>query len=218
MIVFIAAIVEGHTERVALERLLQRIWLELDRPERLQVLDCVRDHRSSLIHPNGVALGEAVEKAAIQLGSYLRRNPGCQSLLLIDIDAEGDCPAELGPRLVAAANAARADLTIACVLAKRMFENWIVAGASTLGGILNLPDPLPARTDVEAMNGSTWLDTQLRSVTPNSKYKKADHAIEFVKAMNLVEARSNSQSFERLCKKLESIPRCLPLSISESGI
>ena len=65
MIVFIAAIVEGHTERVAFERLLQRIWLELGRTERLQVLEGVRAPRSSLIHPNGVALGEAVEKAAI---------------------------------------------------------------------------------------------------------------------------------------------------------
>ncbi len=217
MIVFIVAIVEGHTERIALERLLQRIWLELGRPERLQVLEGVRAYRSSLIHLNGVALGEAVEKAAIQLAFYLRRNPGCQSLLLIDIDAEKDCPAQLGPRLAAVAHATRADLNIACVLAKQMFENWIVAGASTLGGVLGLPDPLPARPDVEAINGSMWLDTQLRSVTPNSKYKKADHAIEFVKAMNLPEARRTSQSFERLCKKLESIPRWLPISSCESG-
>ena len=217
MIVFVVAIVEGHTERTSFERLLQRIWHELGRPERLQVLEGVRAPRSSLIHPNGVALCEAIENVAIQLCPHLRHNPGCQSLILIDIDAERDCPAQLGPRLVAAANAARADLTIACVLAKRMFENWIVAGASTLGGVLNLPDPLPARTDVEAMNGSTWLDTQLRSVTPNSKYKKADHAIEFVKAMNLPEARSTSPSFARLCKKLECIPRCPPLSINESG-
>ncbi len=123
MIVFVVAIVEGHTEQVVFERLLQRIWLELGRPERLQVHDCIRDHRSSLIHLNGFALGEAVEKAAIQLAPHLRRNPGCQSLLLIEVDAEKDCPAELGPRLTAVANAARADLNIACVIAKRMFEN-----------------------------------------------------------------------------------------------
>ena len=212
MTVFIVAIVEGHTERTALERLLQRVWLYLGRPERLQILDGVRVARSSLIHANGVALAEAVEKVAIQLAPHLRRNPGCQSLLLIDIDAEKDCPAQLGPRLASVAKAARGDLNIACVLAKRMFENWIVAGASTLGGVLGLPDAIPARSDVEEMNGKTWLDTQLRSVTPNSKYKNADYAVEFVNVMDLCEARSTSKSFNRLCKKLESIPLVPPPS------
>lgn len=206
MIVFVVPIVEGHTERVALERLLQRIWLELGRPERLQVLDGVRAARSSLIHLNGVGLGVAVEKAAIQLGACLRHNPGCRSLIIIDIDSETDCPAILGPKLVKVAVAARSDLDIACVLAKREFENWIVAGASTLSGVLGLPDPIPVRFDVEDMKGSAWLDKQIRSVHPNSKYKKADFALEFVKEMDIREARVNSKSFDRLCEKLNQIP------------
>ena len=135
MTVFIVAIVEGHTEEIALERLLQRIWHELlGRTERLQILDGVRAARSRLIHKDGVSLAEAVEKAAIQLAPHIRRDPSCQSLMLIDIDAEKDLTCELGPRLNSVAKSARGDLNIACVLAKRMFENWIVAGASTLGG------------------------------------------------------------------------------------
>ncbi len=207
MIVFIVAIVEGHTETAALERLLQKIWSQLGRPERLQIVDFVRAARSKLVHLNAVALTEAIQKAVIQLAPHLRRNPGCQSLLLIDIDADKDCPAKLGPKLFQVAKVIRSDLNIACVLANREFENWIVAGASTLGGVLGLPDPIPVQFDVEVMKGSSWLDQQLRSVTANSKYKKADHALEFVKEMDIHEARTNSKSFDRLCKKLEQIPQ-----------
>jgi hypothetical protein len=35
-----------------------------------------------------------------------------------------------------------------------MLENWIVAGASTLAGVSELPDPLPARDQFEDRSGA----------------------------------------------------------------
>jgi len=82
-------------------------------------------------------------------------------MVLILLDAEKDCSKELGPRLLEAARKARSDTDIACVIAEKMFENWIVAGASTLAGINGLPDPLPPRDQFEERSGVAWLEKQL---------------------------------------------------------
>lgn len=44
-------------------------------------------------------------------------------MLLLLLDAESDCPAELAPRLLTAVRQTRSDADIACVLAKRELEN-----------------------------------------------------------------------------------------------
>jgi len=135
----------------------------------------------------------------------MKRDVAAQSLLLILLDAESDCPATLAPRLLSVARKALpADVPVACVLAKRMLENWIVAGASALGGVNDLPDPLPERDQFEDHSGVAWLDEQLRSRNRARKYKKTTDALEFVRAINLQECRANSPSFDKLCRTLES--------------
>ena len=136
MTLHIAPVVEGQTEQGCVERLLHRIWTEvLASPERLQVVEPFRGHRDSLTHANGEALTDTVQKAVLKLRAAMRRDREARPLLLILLDAEGDCPAELAPRLLGVARKALPpDTPIACVLAKRMLENWIVAGASELAG------------------------------------------------------------------------------------
>jgi Domain of unknown function (DUF4276) len=209
MNVYVAPIVEGQTEQGCVERLLHRVWGELlHRPERLQVLEPFRGHRDALGHANGVALTESVQKAFLKLQAKLRKDAQAQSLLLILLDAEGDCPAELAPRLLETARQARRDATISCVLAKRMLENWIVAGASSLAGVNGLPDPLQFPKDPEDRSGSLWLNEQLRGRDRGRKYTKTADAAVFVRAMNLQECRAKSPSFDKLCRELEArLPR-----------
>jgi hypothetical protein len=104
--------------------------------------------------------------------------------------------------LLAAATQVRSDAPIACVLAKRMLENWIVAGASTLAGVNGLPAPLPARDQFEDRSGAAWLEAQLRSKNKARKYKKTADAEAFVRAMALQECRDNAPSFDKLCREL----------------
>jgi hypothetical protein len=206
MTLYIAPVVEGQTEQGCVERLLHRIWHELlCSPERLQVVEPFRGHRDSLTHSNGKVLAETVLKASLKLQAASRRDRESQSLLLILLDAEGDCPATLAPRLLkVAAESLPAGTPIACVLAKRMLENWIVAGASTLAGVNGLPDPLPAQSDVEDCSGVGWLTHQLRSKNKTRAYKKTVDAKEFIAKMALQECRDNSLSFDKLCRELES--------------
>jgi hypothetical protein len=206
MNVYVAPVVEGQTEQGCVERLLHRVWVELlHRPERLQVLEPFRGHRDSLVHANGVALTESVQKAFLKLQAKLRRDTQALSLLLILLDAEGDCPAELARRLLETARRARLDAAISCVLAKRMLENWIVAGASSLAGVNGLPTPLQPPDNTEDRSGSFWLNEQLRGRDRKRRYTKTADATVFVRAMNLPECRANSPSFDKLCRDLEAL-------------
>jgi hypothetical protein len=209
MTFYIVPIVEGQTEAACVERLLQRIWTEvLAAPFRLQVLAPSRGKRDSLIHPERPDLAEKIEEAHAKLAVRLHRDPSGRGLLLLLLDAEGDCPKDLVPRLLAIARQVRRDADISCVLAKRMLENWVVAGASTLAGVNGLPDTLPARDQFEERSGAAWLEAQLRSRNQARKYKKTADAEAFVRVMALQECRDNSPSFDKLCRELEArLPR-----------
>jgi hypothetical protein len=213
MNVYVAPIVEGQTEQRCVERLLHRIWVELlHRPERMQVLEPFRGSRDALVHPNGEILTRSVEEAFAKLRAKARRDSESRSLLLILLDAESDCPAELAPRLLDTAKRARPDAAIACVLAKRMLENWIVAGASTLAAVNGLPDPLQPPNDPEDRNGVKWLNDQLRSQKKTRSYRKTVDAALFVQKMNLEHCRASAPSFDKLCREL-----ALRLQSSESA-
>lgn len=168
MTLYIAPIVEGHTEQGCLEPLLQRVCGQLlTLPERIQVQEPFRGHRDSLVHANGLELTNTVNKAFIKLTAKMKKDATARPLVLILLDAEGDCPATLAPRLLTVARDALPPNTpISCVLAKRMFENWIVAGASTLAGKNGLPNSLPERDKFEERNGAAWLGAQIHSQNP----------------------------------------------------
>src|SRR5205823_648249 len=124
-------------------RLLHRVWNLLGSPFRLQVLLPSRGKRDALANPDDADFAKKVEEASAKLAQRLRRDSPDRGLVLLLIDAEHDCPAELAPKLLEAAKSVRGDVDISCVIAKRMLENWIVAGASTLAGVNELPDVLP---------------------------------------------------------------------------
>lgn len=204
MTFYLVPIVEGHTEVSCVEKLLQRVWIELlAAPVRLQVLPASRGKRDVLINPKHPDFAKKIEEAYTKLARRLRHDSSAQGLLLLLLDSETDCPKRLAPRLLKAATKVRSDASIACVLAKRMLENWVVAGASTLAGVNGLPNPLPTRDRFEDHNGAAWLETQLRSQNQARKYKKTADAETFIRAMALQECRDNAPSFDKLCRELE---------------
>lgn len=201
---YILPIVEGETERHCIERLLHRAWSEvLSCADRLQVLRAFVAKRGALVHLDGKILSETVQKAFLELQAKRRKDPDARLLLLILLDAEKECPAIIAPRLLETARKSRSDATIACVMAKRMLENWIVAGASALGGVNGLPDPLPPRDQFEDRSGVFWLEQQLRSKNSAKKYRKTLDASVFFKSVDLAECRQNAPSFDKLCRDLE---------------
>ena len=117
----IVTVVEGHGEVEAVPILIRRIAeivapgivIDLPRPIRVK--------RQRLLKAG--ELERAIELAA--------RQAGADGGILILLDADRDCPAELGPIILTRATAARGDRAIRVVLAKVEYEAWFLAAAGS---------------------------------------------------------------------------------------
>jgi hypothetical protein len=107
-------------------------------------------------------LERAVELAA-------RRVAGGGGVLVV-LDSDDDCPAQVGPALLARAASVRLGLPVAVVLAKSEFESWFVAAAESLAGSAGLPADLQAPAVPESIRGAKeWLTERMhgsRSYSP----------------------------------------------------
>ncbi|MGN9894906.1 hypothetical protein [Micromonospora sp. L31] len=84
------------------------------------------------------------------------------SSLSYELDADDHCPADLGPRLLHRAQAARPDVKVCVVLANREFEAWFLAAAKSLGGLRGLPDVLEPPAYPEAKRDAMgWLSERM---------------------------------------------------------
>ncbi len=202
MTLLVAPIVEGETEVGCIERLLQRVWVEvLAQAERLQVVRPVRVKRDQVIRQKGTELADGVTQAArVLAAARARAGSDARSLILLVIDAEGDCPAALAPGLLAAARAARPGHDIDCVLPKRMFENWFVAAAESLRTESDLPAGPPRPDDLEGCSGVNWLVEQFKA--NGRTYKKPVDGLRFTRVFDLAACRAASPSFDKLCRVL----------------
>ncbi len=207
MTLFVAPIVEGETEERCIKAILTGIWRDLLHAadaEQLAVLDALPAHRSSVLKEGHPELAERVERAFRALRLRLRHSAMDRGFVLLLIDADEDCPANVGPQLLARAKAARSDADIACVLAKRELENWFKAAATSLAGVCGLPDELTTPANPEEGSGDKWLTRQMQRNDKQRKYTKPGDALELVERMDLQQCRANAPSFDKLCRELEA--------------
>src|ERR1017187_2807032 len=188
----IVAIVEGHGEYQAVPVLLRRLVTEMN-PE-VTIGRPVRQSRGSLLKNDG--LERAVQLAFIETGA--------DGAVVVLIDSEGDCPAELAPALLQRARNARNDRRIAVVLAHQEFEAWFLASASSLRGLRRLPQDIDDHPDPESVRGcKEWLDARM---PPNAKYSETADQPAFADTFDLTLAR-RAPSFDKLYREIEQICR-----------
>ena len=196
---YIIPIVEGHGEVEAVPELLRRIGGALDPPVFPNVLSPLRVPRSTLLRQG--ELERRVKLAANKVGEDGR--------ILIIIDADDDCPAILGPKLLQRAQGARPDRQISVVLAKSEFESWFLAGASGLAGRRGLAPELTPPSDPEATRDAKgWLKARMENRTHKETRDQAAMASKF----DMAEARQPgtphySDSFDKLWRELEILLR-----------
>ena len=154
MTVQIGCIVEGHSEVEAVPILIRRIAENLCPELGIDTPRPIRISRNKIVKADELERG--VELAA--------RNIRGQGAILIILDSDDDCPAQLGPELLCRALQVRRDLPIAVVLAKYEFESWFLAAAESLRGQRGLKKNLQSPDNPEAIRGAKgWLNRQMES-------------------------------------------------------
>lgn len=182
-------IVEGHGEFEAVRTLINRVWTELLGGEHVEVLTPHRLNRGRALKPEFLA--KAVQLAALKL-----KEAPAPHLLLLLFDSEGGCPKMLSSELLASARKARADLDIACVLAHPMYESWFVAASQSLTAYVHLrPSDDASQAESKAL-GKSWLKDRM------ARYSETADQPSLTAAMDLRQCRSNSPSFDKLCREL----------------
>ena len=185
-------VVEGKGEDEALPLLVRRICNELLGVFAVNTTRPVRTTKSKLVRPG--ELERAIRLA--QLANEMR------GPVLVVLDADDDCPAELGPSLKLRALPVAQHCGVSIVIPKYEFETWFLAAAQSLSGCRGLREGLLAPPDPTAVRGAKeWLS---RNMGPARKYSPTVDQAALVAHMDLTLARS-CRSFDRLCREIERL-------------
>jgi len=188
---YFAPIVEGHGEIAALPILLRRIAADVTPPFTVEVNPPIRVKSGSFLN-DPIYFSRYVNLAAAKASMH-------QGSVLILLDSEDDCPAKLGPELLARAQQVRPDVPCLVILAYREFETWFLASASSLCCRNGLPEHLSPPFNPEGIRDAKgWLSDRM---TGGLSYDPVSHQAAFPAALDMQEARCNP-SFNRLWLKL----------------
>jgi len=186
----VAVVVEGHGEVQAVPVLVRRIAAELG--HGVKVPKPVRIRR------NRVDRAGEFEKA-VELAS---RDAGETGSILVLLDADMDCPAQLASALASRAEAVRPDGTIRVVLAKTEFECWFLAAAASIGGRRGILESAAPPEDPEAIRDAKGV---LNSWMPgNRSYRPSRDQAALAAVFDFRAARS-APSFDKLWRDVKAL-------------
>ncbi|CAN3982856.1 DUF4276 family protein [Kitasatospora purpeofusca] len=185
----IASVVEGEGELAALPIVLRRLM------HREGIWD------ADIRPPHLVGRGRLVKQGGLEatVDALARRlPPAAPGGILALIDADDDCPAELGPALLRRAVAVRPDRRVSVVLANREFEAWFLAAAPSLGGHAGMPPGLTVPGDHETRRDCKGWLTHHR--TDGGQYRPRVDQAPLATAFDMDMAQANSSSFDKFCR------------------
>lgn len=184
----ITVVVEGKGETIAVPVLLRRIAGAAAPGLNLSISVIRRGRQLVVKKPH-------FEKF-IDLAARRVRPTG---LILVLLDADTDCPAELGPLLVRRATKARPDRRTRVVLAKAEYEAWFLASAESLAGKHGLRADMTAPADPEGIRDAKgWLS---RHQADEGAYRPSVHQTSLTAAFDMAAART-APSFDKLWRDL----------------
>lgn len=207
MVKAIFPIVEGHGEVEAVPELLRRLARERFQHHYLNVMRPFRLPRGKILRERN--LEKAVDFGVRKLSEY--RSVGAIFVLL---DADDDCPAELGPALLRRVRSMRSSLLSSVVIAKCEYESWFLASAISLRGKASVrPDAVPPPDPEAIRDAKGYLEREIFML--NSRYSETVDQVSLTALMNFDEAR-RCQSFEKLCRDLGKFLEFAPPDQSQS--
>lgn len=186
----VVAVVEGRGEVEAVPVLLRRIAAVASPGLHLRVETIRRDRQAVVRSPD---FENAIELAAQRIAP--------DGLILVLLDADRDCPADLAPELLRRARRSRSDRNIRVVLAKCEYEAWFLAAAESLAGTCGLTTSISSPRNPEGVRDAKgWLSARTES---NKRYRPPKDQVSLTASFDMAAARS-APSFDKLWRDLTS--------------
>lgn len=85
----------------------------------------------------------------VTYGGHKISEAGTGGVIVCILDADDDCPAEIGPEILHIIEAARPDIPASVVVAKHEYENWLIASAKSLRNHKRIRDTAESPDDPE---------------------------------------------------------------------
>lgn len=185
----IAAIVEGDGEVLALPILLRRLNAQFNPGLWINPLRPIRVRRDRFLNREEEFRRHLLLAAA---------KAGASGWILVLLDADDDCPAELGRSILDKARRHVAHCKLSVVLANREFEAWFIASATSLDGVRGLAVPFADRkVEAEAYRDAKgWLGKRMVG-----SYNPILDQPALTQVFDLDEAQTRSRSFRKLCRE-----------------
>ena len=186
----VASIVEGDGEVAAFPVLLRRLndWRTLS--ALVDVLHPIRVRRDRFLN----------REQEFRRHLLLAANKcGPDGWIIVLLDADDDCPAELGRATLKRARAVAPHRRISVVLANREYEAWFIAAAQSLNGQRGFSfDPAGDRRDAERpRNAKGWVAERM----VGGSYREVTDQPAFSARIDLDQAFARSRSFRKLCSE-----------------
>ena len=187
----IVAIVEGDGEVEAVRVLIRRIGAEVSPLVPPEILRPIRVRRQKVVKEG--ELERYVALAAARAGDGGR--------IVILLDANGDCPAELAPIILQRARAVSPDRRVEVVLAKSEYEAWFLAAIESIAGTRGIHPDASAPVDPEAIRGAKeWLRMR-------GPYRPTADQAALTARFDMVLARERSPSFDKMWRATAALLR-----------
>jgi len=188
--VTIVPIVEGHGDAEAVPVLLRRIFAQVQ-AYHVEVARPFRVKRNRVVKP-----GE-LERALLQAA---RDRTNAASVLVL-LDADDDCPAKLGPELLARCQQTT-NLPVAVVLANKEFEAWYLGAKESLRGLRGIRNSAVAPSAPEEVRDAK------RALSENmeeGRYLEVDDQPALASQVDISLARQRCPSFDKLVREVSNL-------------
>ncbi len=202
----IVPIVEGHGEQSAVPVLLRSICHDRYGRYDVMVAKPVRCKRGQLVRdgePDRHAMVKALRLATARL------NTGDNGAVLVLLDADEDCPAELARNLRQLATTILDEsMPVGVVLPKIEFESWFLPSVVRWRGSFGFRNNAEPPTDPEGIRGAK--ERLSRLMVPGRKYSETVDQAKLSANMDLEAAERQCRSFRKFLTEVESLLTELP--------
>ncbi len=156
---------------------------------------------ANIRHPIRVARSSLLAESGLEKWVQVAARTSGKGGIIVLLDSDEACPRDLAGHLQSRAASVRSDIPIAVVLAKREFEAWFVAAASSLAdtGMLVSSTQAPASPE-DIGDAKGWIKKRMVS----KRYQSSVDQVRLANKLDLMQAQG-CRSFRKFYKEVTSL-------------